>query len=50
MTYQVSPEVYFDSLSIAHKLDDFLDGFEQREVHLFAYFAAILFHYSGHPV
>jgi len=50
MNKQILPEAYFDSLSIAHKLDDFLDGFEQREIHLFSYFSAILFHYSGKPV
>ena len=50
MNEQILPEAYFDSLSIAHKLDNFLDGFEQREIHLFAYFSAILFHYSGNPV
>lgn len=50
MNEQILPESYFDSLSIAHKLDNFLDGFEQKEVHLFAYFSAILFHYVGNPV
>ena len=50
MNKQILPEAYFDSLSIAHKLDDFLDGFEQQEIHLFAYFSAILFHYVGNPV
>lgn len=50
MNEQILPEAYFDSLSIAHKLDNFLDGFEQREIHLFAYFSAILFHFSGKPV
>ncbi len=50
MNKQILPETYFDSLSIAHKLDKFLDGFKQKEIHLFAYFAAILFHYSGNPI
>ncbi|NPA44192.1 MAG: hypothetical protein GXO49_01525 [Chlorobi bacterium] len=50
MNRQILPEAYFDSLSIAHKLDNFLDGFEQREIHLFAYFSAILFYYNGNPV
>ena len=50
MNKQILPEAYFDSLSIAHKLDNFLDGFEEREIHLFAYFSAILFHYAGNPV
>jgi len=49
MNKQILPEAYFDSLSIAHKLDNFLDGFEQKEIHLFAYFSAILFAYSGKP-
>ncbi len=49
MSKQILPEAYFDSLSIAHKLDNFLDGFEQKEIHLFAYFSAILSHYSGNP-
>jgi len=46
----ILPEAIFDSLSIAHKLDDALDGFERRELHLFSYFSAILFHYAGNPV
>lgn len=50
MNKQILPEAYFDSLSIAHKLDNFLDGFEQNEIHLFSYFSAILFHYAGNPV
>jgi hypothetical protein len=50
MPEQILPEAYFDTLSIAHKLDKFLDGFERNEVHLFSYFSAILFHYAGAPV
>ena len=50
MSNQIIPEAYFDSLSIAHKLDDFLDGFDRNEIHLFSYFSAILFHYVGNPV
>ena len=50
MSEQILPEAYFDSLSMAHKIDNFLDGFEQQEIHLFAYFSAILFHYDGNPV
>ncbi|MCA9374738.1 hypothetical protein KC622_00235 [Candidatus Dojkabacteria bacterium] len=50
MARQIEPEAFFDSLSIAHKLDNFLDGFELEEIHLFSYFAAILYHYSGKPV
>ncbi len=49
MINQILPEAYFDCLSIAHKLDNFLDGFEEKEIHLFAYFSAILFHYNGAP-
>ncbi|MCK4663181.1 MAG: hypothetical protein KAT68_09970 [Bacteroidales bacterium] len=50
MNEQILPEAYFDSLSIAHKLDNFLDGFERNEIHLFSYFSAILYHYAGNPV
>ncbi len=50
MSEQILPEAYFDTLSIAHKLDNFLDGFEHGEIHLFSYFSAILFHYAGNPV
>jgi hypothetical protein len=44
---QVSPEAFFDSLSLAKKLDDFLDGFKIEEIHLFAYFSLILHVYNG---
>ncbi len=47
MNRQILAEAFFDSLSIAHKLDNFLDGFEENEIHLFSYFSAILFHYAG---
>lgn len=50
MNKQIDSNAYFDSLSLAHKLDNYLDGFERNEIHLFSYFAAILFHYSGNPV
>ena len=50
MNRQIQPEAFFDTLSIAHKLDNILDGFERNEIHLFAYFSAILFHYVGNPV
>ncbi len=50
MNKQILPDAYFDSLSISHKLDNFLDGFERNEIHLFAYFSAILFHYAGNTV
>lgn len=50
MHKQILSEAYFDTLSIGHKLDNFLDGFERQEIHLFAYFSAILFHYKGNPI
>lgn len=50
MSRQIELEAFYDSLSIAHKLDNFLDEFERREIHLFAYFSAFLFHYGGNPV
>lgn len=43
---QVLPEAFYDSLSLAHKLDDYLDAFKGEEVHLFAYFALLLFLYK----
>ncbi len=50
MIKQIEIEAFYDSLSIGHKLDNFLDGFTRQEVHLFAYFSAFLFHYRGNPV
>jgi hypothetical protein len=50
MRSQVKPEAFFDSLSLAHKLDSLLDGFRLEEIHLFSYFASILFLYRGNPV
>lgn len=50
MSTQVKPEAFFDSLSLAHKLDNFLDGFKLQEIHLFSYFSSILFLYRGNPV
>src|ERR1700722_534580 len=50
MTTQVTPEAFFDSLSLAHKLDNFLDGFRLEEIHLFSYFSSILFLYRQNPV
>tara|TARA_R110002020_G_scaffold304725_2_gene520529 strand:+ start:3114 stop:3698 length:585 start_codon:yes stop_codon:yes gene_type:complete len=50
MTKQVSPEAFFDSLSIAHKLDKYLDGFRLEEIHLFSYFASLLFLYKGNLI
>jgi hypothetical protein len=50
MTKQVTPEAFYDSLSLAHKLDNFLDGFKLEEIHLFSYFSSILFLYAGNPI
>ena len=51
MIEQVRPEAYFDTLSIAHKLDTQLDGgFKQEEVHLFSYFSSILFLFKEKPL
>lgn len=50
MTNQLLPETFYDSLSLAHKLDNYLDGFKRREIQLFSYFASILYLYSGNPI
>ncbi len=50
MNKQIEIEAFYDSLSIGHKLDNFLDGFERQEIHLFSYFSAFLYHYNGHPI
>ena len=50
MNKQIEIEAFYDSLSIGHKLDNFLDGFEKQEIHLFSYFSAFLYHYNGHPI
>ncbi len=50
MSKIVKPEAFFDSLSLAHKLDNFLDGFKLEEIHLFSYFSSILFLYKKNPV
>lgn len=47
---QVQPETFYDSLSLAHKLDDILDGFRLEEVHLFSYFSSILYLYKGNAI
>ena len=44
---QIKPEAFFDSLSLAHKLDGSLDGFRLEEIHLFSYFSSILYIYNG---
>ena len=50
MTRQVTPEAFFDSLSLAHKLDNYLDCFKIEEIHLFSYFSSLLFLYAGNPI
>lgn len=50
MSKQVTPEAFFDSLSLAHKLDNFLDGFKLEEIHLFSYFSSFLYCYSGNSI
>ncbi|MDQ7799607.1 MAG: hypothetical protein RDU76_11810 [Candidatus Edwardsbacteria bacterium] len=50
MNKSIVPEAFFDSLSLAHKLDNNLDGFKLEEIHLFAYFSSILYLYRGNPV
>lgn len=50
MAKQVTPEAFYDSLSLAHKLDNYLDGFRLEEIHLFSYFSSLLFLYAGHPI
>lgn len=50
MNKQVTPEAFFDSLSLAHKLDSYLDGFKREEIHLFSYFSSLLYLYDGNPI
>jgi len=50
MNKQVKPEAFFDSLSLAHKLDSFLDGFKLEEIHLFSYFSSFLYCYGGNSI
>lgn len=50
MSKQVIPEAFFDSLSLANKLDSFLDGFKLEEIHLFSYFSSFLYCYAGNPI
>lgn len=50
MGKQVTPEAFFDSLSLAHKLDNFLDGFKLEEIHLFSYFSSFLYCYAGNAI
>jgi hypothetical protein len=50
MNKQITPEAFYDSLSLAHKLDNFLDIFKLEEIHLFSYFASILFLYKRNAI
>lgn len=50
MSKQVTPEAFYDSLSLAHKLDNFLDGFKLEEIHLFSYFSSFLYFYAGNAI
>ena len=50
MNQQVTPEAFYDTLSLAHKLDSYLDGFKLQEIHLFSFFSSFLFHYAGNPI
>ena len=50
MNKQIEKEPYYDCLSIGHKLDNFLDGYDSQDIQLFAYFSAFLFHYAGNPI
>jgi hypothetical protein len=50
MNNQVIPEAFFDSLSLAHKLDSFLDGFKLEEIHLFSYFSSFLYCFAGNAI
>jgi hypothetical protein len=43
----IIPEAFYDSLSLAKKLDEYLDEFKREEIQLFAYFSLILHVYSG---
>lgn len=47
---QVKPEAFYDSLSLANKLDNFLDGFKVEEIHLFSYFSSILYLYRQNSI
>lgn len=47
MSVEINHFALYDGLSIAHKLDNYLDAFKLEEVHLFSYFASILFLYDG---
>jgi hypothetical protein len=50
MNIQVTPEAFFDSLALGHKLSNYLDGFKLEEIHLFSYFSSIIYLYAGHPI
>ena len=46
----VTPEAFYDSLSISVKLGETLVDFKQEEIHLFSYFSSILYLYKGNPI
>jgi len=46
----ITPEAFFDTLSLGHKLDSFLDGFKIEEIFLFSYFSSILYLHDGKPL
>lgn len=50
MNKQIVPEAFFDSLSLADKLDNFLDGFKLEEIHLFSYFSSFLYCHAGNSI
>lgn len=47
---QVNDDAFYDSLSLAAKLSDYLDEFRSEEIHLFAYFASVLYLYKGNTL
>lgn len=44
-----NPAAYFDTLSLAARMTDVVDGFSRPELHLFAYAACLLSLYEGQP-
>ncbi len=50
MTKDITPEAFYDALSLAHKLDAYLDGFKREEIHLFSFFSSLLYLYAGNTI
>ena len=48
--FEVSPYAYYDSLAISSNLQSFHGDTTIFEIHLFSYFACLLFLYQGNPV